>query len=114
MVDPNGFSKFFAITRGLIREISVSKIKRESTKKIINLSIDLLNEGLRPHLTKWQARYRFWFEREMKNLDGRMAFSPQDIQKQFPEFDVLKLDMERVNKILITYRKTMRKLVFGN
>lgn len=103
---------FFAVTRELIKDVPVSKFKRQDTKKIIRLSIDVLNNGLRPHLTKWQARFRRWYERaleqeELKNL------APQEVQKKFPDFASLEGDLLQVNQHLIQYRKKMYQLVSG-
>jgi hypothetical protein len=107
----DSWHNFFSITRELIKDIPVSKVKHPSTRKIITLSINLLNEGLRPHLTKWQARFRLWYERELKDAHGDI--DPQAIQAKYPRFAELKSDMEVVNARLIAYREKMRELVLG-
>ena len=107
---------FFSITRELIKTVKVTKIKKQSTQTIINLSIDILNEGLRPHLTKWQSRFRYWFDAKLKRIkpeNFKEHSSLQDIQKSYPQYELLKEDMERVNKQLIAYRNAMRKLAFS-
>lgn len=101
---------FFAVTRELIKEIPVSKVRSSSTSKIIDLSVEVLNEGLRPHLTKWQARFRHWYERQ---INSKADAEPQELQKQFPAYDELVEDMLAVNKRLISYRKKMNELVRG-
>jgi hypothetical protein len=113
----NSWYEYFSVTRELIKGISVSQIQNSSTRIIINLSIDVLNQGLRPHLTKWHARFRRWFERELKKYeqkDDTEALDLQQIQKTFPQYEELKNEMEIVNKRLIAYRKKMQELVFGN
>jgi hypothetical protein len=104
---------FFSITRDLVKSIPVNQIKRDTTQKIIQLSIDVLNHGLRPHLTKWQARFRHWYEREIKKRDeaGSGVIDPQQIQETFPRYGELKSDMERINTILMKYRSSMFKLI---
>lgn len=99
---------FFGVTRDLIKDIPVSKVRNDSTGKIISLSIEVLNEGLRPHLTKWQARFRHWYGRQIETKDD---ISPQDLQKKFPKYDELSGEMLLVNKKLISYRKKMEELV---
>jgi len=101
---------FFGVTRELIKDIPVSKVRTDSTSKIIDLSIEVLNEGLRPHLTKWQARYRHWYEREMEK---KSDVSPQALQKKFSEYDDLSRDILAVNQRLIAYRTKMLELVRG-
>jgi len=102
---------FFMVTREMIKDIPVSKLHRADTRKIINLSIDVLNEGLRPHLTEWHARFRRWYEHQAENED--FAVAPQEIQGKYPQYEQLKEDMEKVNQRLMRYRSTMREVVFG-
>ena len=108
---------FFAVTRELVKGIPVSKIRRDSTQAIIELSIKVLNEGLRPHLTRWQARYRQWYEyqlRRQESLASEKVLDPQEIQKNFPQYQELSTDLLRVNQALIRYREKMRELVLKN
>lgn len=105
---------FFSVTRELVRGVPVNQVKRDSTQAIIKLSIEVLNQGLRPHLTRWQARFRRWYERELKRYDseeGAEVLDPQQIQVQFPQYAELKEDMYRVNNSLIIYRRKMYELV---
>ena len=99
---------FFGITRELIKSIPAEKMSRPSTKSIVDTSILLLNEGIRPHLTKWQARYRSWYNNHVTTNLAHEA--PQDLQRRFDEFEALRNDLLAVNKKLIAYRDTMRML----
>jgi len=109
----NSWYEFFKITRELIREIPVTKIRNcQSTKDITRISIDVLNNGLRPTLTKWQARYRRWYEKEIES-ESNESLSPQDIQKKYPHFLELKNEMQAVNNNLIQYRKKLKDLAIG-
>lgn len=101
---------FFTVTRELVKDVPVNKFRRADTKKIVGLSIGVLNDGLRPHLTAWQARFRRWNEQALKGTDLG-AHSPQEIQKQFPKFDELQKDLLAVNERLMAYRKMMYELV---
>jgi hypothetical protein len=104
---------FFAVTRELIKDIPVQRVKKDSTQAIIRLSIEVLNEGLRPHLTKWQARFRQWYNLEVERYGKDFAatvLEPQMIQANFPKFAELRDDMQRVNTALIRYRNKMQEL----
>ena len=101
---------FFGVTRELIKDIPVSKVRRPSTQRIIKLSIDVLNDGLRPHLTTWQARFRRWYERELAT-DPNAELHPQDVQKQFPDYEMLTAELMALNERLINYRKRLNDLV---
>lgn len=105
--------QFFGITRDLIKDIPPSKLRSgKSIQGLIRLAIDVLNIGLRPHLTRWQARFRRWYEAESRKEENLLV-EPQELQKKFPRYDELRDDMERVNAHLIFYREQMREFVFG-
>jgi hypothetical protein len=103
---------FFQVTRELIKDVPVSKFRRKDTEKIIRLSIDVLNAGIRPHLTKWQARFRRWYDRQL-NLDDHVDLEPQMVQMRFPAMNELRAELAIVNGNLIAYRKRMHALVTG-
>lgn len=101
---------FFSVTRELIKDVPVSKFQRKETEMIIRLSIDVLNHGLRPHLTRWQARYRGWYEREL-DASPNHDLEPQELQKKYPKFDELSTDLLEVNNRLIGYRDKMYRII---
>lgn len=103
----NSWYTFFGVTREMIKDIPISKVRDNSTSQIISLSVEVLNEGLRPHLTKWQARFRHWYE---KQVEDRSDADPQSVQKNFPAYDELVADMLTVNQRLIKYREKMNEL----
>lgn len=104
---------FFSVTRDLIKSIPISQAKTQGTQDIIKLSIEVLNEGLRPHLTQWQARFRHWYEAELRRAaEEKVVIDPQGIQQSFPKYAELKADMEKINRALMIYREKMQELVF--
>lgn len=110
----DSWHSFFSVTRDLIKSVPVAKVRGASTQKIIRLSIEVLNEGLRPHLTKWQARFRRWYDYELGKVSPEGVVDPQEIQKRFPKWAELTTDMERVNQNLIKYREKMHLLVLAS
>lgn len=117
-VDPNDdviveiYDSWYALfkkVRELIADLPADIIRREkSTREIVRISTATLNEGLRPHLTKWQARFRYWYEDVRQNQPGK---SPQEIQREFPEFNELVQDMRLINSQLIEYASELKKLL---
>lgn len=105
--------EFFKLTRELIKDIPVSKIRKdESTKELVRIAMEVLNEGIRPHLTRWQARFRKWYQAEVE-ADDNKELSPQDIQKKYPEYEKLIKEMLEVNKRIMEYRKILKQLAMG-
>ena len=109
---------FFGIARELIKEIPANNATSKDTKELIILSSKILNQAVRPHLTKWQARYREWYSRYLNSIQN-YDVSPQELQKKFKCLDEencymnLMEDLKGVNKKLINYRKLLEKIVFG-
>jgi len=103
---------FFSVTRELIKDVPVQKFRRKDTEQIVRLSIEVLNQGIRPHLTLWQARFRRWYENQLK-LDANADIHPQDIQRRFPQFSDLERDLLEVNQRLINYRQKMYEIIKG-
>ena len=90
--------KFFETARELLKDIPGNRIPYSGD--LIELTEKVLNIGLRPHLTKWQAKYRRWYEEELKRDSG----TPQDIQKKYPEYGALIEDLIETNEKMIEFK----------
>lgn len=99
---------FFETARELLKDIPGNRIPYSGG--LIELTEKVLNIGLRPHLTKWQAKYRRWYEEELKRDGG----TPQDIQKKYPEYNALVEDLLETNEKMIEYKKLMKRIAFGS
>ncbi len=99
--------QFFATTRELIKEIPASKF--EYSSELIQLSCKVLNEGLRPHLTHWQARFRKWYDNAIKKSEDR---NPQDIQREYPQYEELVKELIETNEHMIKYAELMKAIAF--
>ena len=98
---------FFTIARELMKEIPVERLKY--SPELIELTETVLNRGLRPHLTIWQAKYRKWYNENVHNNVGK---TPQQIQEMYPHYKELKKDLIDTNKRLIEYKKLMERIAF--
>lgn len=98
---------FFTIARELMKEIPVERLKY--SPELIELTETVLNKGLRPHLTIWQAKYRKWYNENVYNNVGK---TPQQIQEMYPHYKELKKDLIDTNKRLIEYKKLMERIAF--
>lgn len=102
----------FACMRDLAKEVPADRIRtNENTRKLVVLLVDALNQGLRPHLTKWQARFRRWYSARLEEFPER---SPQEIQEGFPQYDELVSDLQVVNEQLVEYEQFIRKIAQGS
>ena len=97
----------FSSIRGLLKSVPGKCF--DDAADLIDLTTKVLNEGLRPHLTKWQAKYRSWYEMESKNSHE----TPQEIQKRYPEYTELISDMKKTNQNMINFANKMHEIAFG-
>jgi len=107
----NSWYSLFGIIRAEIKEITGETLYHEGeSDELIKMASDILNVGMRPHLTKYQARFRKWYEEEWEESTGK---SPQEIQRKYPDYDVLVEDLKNVNGYLIDYKDQL-KMFIGN
>jgi hypothetical protein len=103
----------FNIIRDEIKTVPGKYLKdHDPTKALIGLTIKILNDGLRPHLTEHQAKFRRWLENAKKEPANK-NFSPQEIQMNYPDFTNLVSSMKAVNLILANYAAELDKLIKG-
>ena len=106
----NSWYELFTTTREYLTEMPAVELRgNANAQKIVNLAIDVLNKGLRPHLTKWQKKYKKWYN-QTSNTHEYKDKDPQDIQRHFPEFDDLVKDMKSVNHGLMKYAEELKKI----
>ena len=108
----NSWYELFRVLRELTKSIPANLLREDkSTRELVNLMIAVLNEGLRPHLTIWQAKFRRWYDQAAQNNSDK---SPQQIQKDYPFYEELVRDLKRINSDMITYADWLEKLVQGS
>lgn len=107
----NSWYALFGRVRQLISDIPGQMLRKEqSTRELVRIATQTLNNGLRPHLTRWQARFRHWYD---KCPDAVKEKCPQDCQRGFPDYEILVEDIKRVNGQLIQYAAELEKIIHG-
>ena len=99
----------FRAFRQLAKEVPVSALHKSSdAKELLDSLTAVMNEVLRPHLTKHQAIFRYWWR---TTLDSNYSdLSPQERQREYPEYGELFSEMREVNLSLIILAETLRRL----
>lgn len=97
----------FKSTREEIKKLSGKSLRSEHCGNLVSMSVDILNKGLRPHLTTHQAKFRKWYSEELDKAENK-GKSPQEIQKKYPEYDELIESMKKVNELLIEYAENLK------
>ena len=107
----NSWYAVFGDVRGLARRLDPTAIATDSDlQKLNELLIAILNDGLRPHLTVWQAKFRRWYETEAASRPGE---SPQAIQRDYPDYAELVSDLKATNTTLLKLAEGLRRLAYG-
>ena len=102
---------FFKSARELTKAIPLHKDPRSpELRRLVQLSHSVLNDGLRPHLQRWQARYRRWLT---NGGDPAQApgLSPQEAQQLFPQWTALRDDLLATNRRLMGYLAALDVMV---
>lgn len=86
--------ELFPIARELLSEMPLAEVARP--RGVSDLIVRILNDAIRPHMTRWQAGFRYWWEGQVK-ADANNEKRPQDIQKAFPGYPELIDDLKRTN-----------------
>lgn len=107
----NSWYSLFKITREELKSIDGKLIKDNGTSsQLVELLTDILNKGLRPHLTEYQAKFRKWYSEQLEN---DKSSSPQIIQSKYEEIQPLMISMKEVNRTLIDYSNQLKKIIDG-
>lgn len=108
----NSWYSLFNTTRDEIKSIKGELLDNPKSEKLVEMATDVLNKGLRPHLTKYQGRFRRWYKAELEGQSNQ-SLSPQDIQKKFSDYDDLISSMKEVNSLLSQYADQLKKFIYG-
>ncbi|WP_139489451.1 hypothetical protein [Brevibacillus dissolubilis] len=104
--------ELFKSTREYLLEMPAQDLAgNDNAQKIVNLSLEVLNQGLRPHLNKWQAKYRMWYEEALQDPANK-GLTPQEIQRKYPHYEEVITDMKRVNGELVKYAEELKRFSY--
>ena len=110
----NSWYELFGRLRDLTRGIPSHRLREcEDTRKLVGIMVRVLNDGLRPHLTAWQARFRKWYEEEKEKPESR-GLSPQDIQQKYKDYRLLIDDLKKVQTDIVDYTNWLKKIADGS
>lgn len=105
--------KLFGVIRDEIKGLPGNYLQgHRKANELVKLTVEILNEGLRPHLTTYQADFRRFYANAKDSPENKTK-SPQEIQLNYPKYGELIADMLKVNKVLKEYADQLQKLIKG-
>lgn len=93
---------FFGVARNLLKEFPISKLNSNNENDLIEITIRLLNDVLRVHLTKYQAKFRKWYGEELEKSENN-GLTPQQIQRKYEFYNELTEDIININNRIDYY-----------
>ncbi|MCL2290813.1 MAG: hypothetical protein FWC34_08975 [Bacteroidetes bacterium] len=107
----NSWYSLFQITREELKNISGEYLsENDDAEDFVKLLTDVLNKGLRPHLTEYQAKFRKWYGEVLLVKENR-NLTPQQIQSKYEKYTELIESMRAVNQLLIDYSDSLKQIV---
>lgn len=95
--------KVFGEFREVLKKIPIEK--NASIDKLVDIIMVTMNDNLRSHLTKYQARFRKWYEENKK-----LKKTPQEIQRKYPQYEELVIDLKKTNEKMIILTKELDQI----
>ncbi|MBL4774591.1 MAG: hypothetical protein JKY87_00835 [Mariprofundus sp.] len=108
----NSWYSLFGTTRDEIKAINGELLEHPTSETLIKMATDVLNNGLRPHLTKYQGRFRRWYSNALQS-EKYKGVAPQEVQRNFPEYQALVESMKEVNILLSNYAAQLHLFIYG-
>lgn len=109
----NSWYTLFQTTREELKKLSGEMLlDNQVSKDLIKLLSDILNIGLRPHLTEHQAKFRKWYNSAL-TLEENKNKTPQQIQSEYTDYENLFESMKTVNQLLIEHSKRLNEIIYG-
>lgn len=102
--------EIFGVARALLSETPpADKVVRDGVASVV---IGVLNSGVRPLLTRWHADFRRWWDRALADSANENR-RPQEIQRDYPDYDQLVYDLERTNTELSKFADELLEIAAG-
>ncbi|MEU1360765.1 hypothetical protein ABZ356_13095 [Micromonospora zamorensis] len=106
----NSWYELFRALRELAKTVPPDAMRAgESAPLLAEILLKALNDGLRPHLTCWQAKFRRWYDARIADPSSA-SMSPQEIQRLFPEYEILVADLVKVSEGMSQFTEELRKI----
>ncbi len=109
----NSWYQLFGILRDLAKSVPAEELRtNKDAKELVTLLLAILNDGLRPHLTCWQAKFRRWYASE-EGLEENSTKTPQEIQQRYQDYTPLVEDLKKINQDFVDFREDLFRLIEG-
>ncbi len=99
--------ELFGVARELLLELRPADLSCRSG--VAQLIIRVLNDGLRPCLTRWQSDFRHWWGVARED-PSNSALAPVELQKGYPSYSELVSDIQKMNTELLKFAEELLEI----
>lgn len=100
--------KLFDIIREQITMIPIERIMKDKSDNTVKFYLSILNDGIRPHLSKWHIPLKQYIENEkIKNKE----LSIIEIEKKYPQREELIRSIHDMNERMDSFSEQLLKIV---
>lgn len=100
--------KLFDLVRDEVSNIPVERVQRDKSDQTVQFYLSILNDGLRPHLSKWHVPLAKFVENEQKTHPSQSIL---EIEKRFPERAELISSLKDMNTRMQGYSNQLLEIV---
>lgn len=103
----------FRLIRDHVRELPVGARENQPvTLQVMSMTTSLLNDVMRPHLSRWQAEFRAWRSLP-ETLAKHRKLRPQSTDRKFPHYAELLADLRLTNGRVKEIERKLHALALG-
>ena len=107
----DSYYALFGELRRIARSVPAETLRTSTDARLlVDILVSAANDGLRPHLTTYQARFRSWYSAERVD---RAADEPQRVQRDYANYDRLVSDIEIVQQRMTAFAVELHDIVHG-
>ena len=98
----------FLFIREEISKIPLARVRSSRNDQMVDFYLSILNNGIRPYLSKWHSPISDWVEKEQKKSPDKSLI---EIEKAFPERKEALIDLNDMNLRMNTISEELLKIV---
>ena len=98
----------FGIIRDQIGNIPIERIRREKSDELVKFYTGILNEGIRPYLSKWHMPISKWVETQKAKHPESTIY---ELEKTFPRRTEILQDIKNMNDRMKKNSEALLKIV---
>ena len=107
-ISHNSLHKVFDLIRSEISTIPIKRVRNDKSDTMVKFYVSILNDGIRPYLSKWHIPLRTWIENEKIKDPSKSII---EIERAYPKYDEAVKDFKRMNENMQRFSQQLLDIV---